>query len=199
MEQDPVKPRLIVASAALFEAKETLAVFESRGIPVTFIEVGVGAIRSAQITSRLADLVTGRPVLFLGSCGTSNSFHHPTLITGRTVHWAPADVRFGESYLIPGVEPQIELSPLSVNFLKECAVSCSASITSRVEKNPDVYENLELYSTASAWRHRTAQFWSVLGITNQLGPHAHADWKKHFRDVAHLTAKFVEEHLQLFV
>ena len=194
---DPTSPRFIVAAAALFEASATMKILTEAGVPFTFIEVGIGAIKSAHIAARTTELVRGRPILFLGSCGTSQ-FSECQLVTAKSVAWAPADVRHGESYLIPGIEPLITLDAIQANTMRICDISCSSSITSRAEKKPDIYENLELYSTASAWRSVAGMFWSILGVTNQLGPNAHAQWKKHHGDVAHMTATFLKTHLDLF-
>lgn len=184
--------RLIVAAAASFESEAALKILSAEGVPFTFIEVGIGAIKSAQIAARMRDLVRCRPVLFLGSCGASR-FSQCELITVDYVNWAPPDVRHGESYLIPGKEPPLKLNPLPVPSLRVGTVSCSSSITSRAERTDHVYENLELYSTAASWLPVASEFWSLLGITNELGPKAHAQWKKHHLEVAALTATFLRE------
>lgn len=184
--------RLIIAAAALFEAKEVLDVLSAKLVPVTFIEVGIGAIKSAQIAARTASLVAGRDVLFIGSCGTSNLFCKPSIISAASVQWEPPDVRHGESYLIPHAEPEIALDVLP-GKLAVGKISCSGSITLRAENSADIYENLELYSVASTWRPTVHRFWSILGVTNQLGPNAHQEWKKNFRDAAKLTADLVRD------
>lgn len=191
--------RLIVAAAAFFEARDVLEALAAHSRPVTFIEVGIGAIKSAQIAARTTALINNRPVLFIGSCGTSDEFRGPELISARSVTWAPADVRHGESYLIPFAEPEVALDPLTRSgLLNECIISCSASITSRKDPQSGIYENLELYGVASAWKCRTSNFRSILGVTNLLGPDAHLQWKANHKEVGRLTAVFVAEHLDLF-
>lgn len=190
--------RLIVAAAAAFEAEAALNVLCSNHVSFTFIEVGIGALKSAQVAARMRDLVLGRPVLFLGSCGASQ-FSQCELIAAACVSWAPADVRHGESYLIPDKEPPVVLSPLPVPSLRACEISCSSSITSRSEKSVHVYENLELYSTAMSWQPIATAFWGLLGVTNELGPQAHAQWKKYHTEVAELTSLFLNEHLDKFL
>lgn len=192
--------RLIIASAACFEVKELLNLLAVKRIPTTFIEVGIGSIKSAQVAARTTSLVAGRSVLFIGSCGSSEALSSDKLISGTTVVWAPPDVRHKESYLVPNAEPGIVLDPLPEGIsIRQEGISCSSSITLRSEKSAGVFENLELYSVASAWRSSCRNFWSMLGVTNQLGPNAHQEWKKNFRDVAQLTANFIDAHLEKFL
>lgn len=186
---------LIVSAAAFFEASAVIEVLSALGVRTTFLEVGIGAIRSAQIATALKSVVTNREVLFLGSCGTSNAFSSPHLVTASSAAWKPGDVRQGRGYLISDTHPLIQTTPIaSIDLMAQVEISCAASITLVVEEKPNVFENLEFYSVASSWHEITGRITSIFGVTNHLGPTAHAEWKSHFRKVAQDSADFISKH-----
>lgn len=185
--------RLILIAAARFEAAPTMSFLADLGIPYTFIEVGVGAVMAARVATSLRSLAVERDVLFLGSCGTSNFFQASTLVTPREVLWNPSDVRRRSGYLVTNAEPGISLTPIPA--LTVVTVSCSGSITLQKEDEPDIYENLELYSVAAALGGVCRRFSAVLGVTNELGPRAHEQWKAHFKNISDLTATHLKEHI----
>jgi hypothetical protein len=186
--------RIVVASAAKFEATPLLDKLIYRGISFTYIEVGIGAIRSAQISSSFRKVVQGRTILFVGSCGSSSNFTEPYLISPNAVKWNPIDVRQSRSYLVKNAEPKYLLSPHSElnQDGNTTEVSCSSSISLDFEPSPNVFENLELYSVCANWVQICARFYCTLGVTNQLGPNSHESWLKYHRDAAIKTAIFYD-------
>ncbi|MCX6119382.1 MAG: hypothetical protein NT027_17725 [Proteobacteria bacterium] len=187
--------RLVIASAAMFEAKATISLFEKKNIPFTYIEIGIGAIQASAMSKSLSPLVEGRHVLFLGSCGTSATFNSPYLVQAESVHWSPGDVRRGQGYLVPNAEPSIQLRSLSAQRIDSVEIVCSSSIALLSEDKPDIYENLELYSVARNWMPLAETMTAVLGVTNHIGPHAHSEWVKNFKDVAFQTSNYFEQLL----
>ena len=191
-----VSDRLIVASAASFESQLLLQALARLAADVTFIEVGVSSITSSGLASRLVDIIRGRDVLFVGSCGISSPFDHPKLFAINRVKWAPVDVRRGDSYLVNGSEPELVLNGRLdlIRGLEPGCASCSSSISLLHELKSDqvVLENLELYSAAKAWSYQAKSFTAILGTTNQIGPNAHSEWKKNFRLVAKMTANHID-------
>ena len=187
--------RLVVASAARFEAENLLQVLARQNRVVTFVEVGVGPIRSAAVSMSLRKIVAGRPVLFVGSCGASLFSGSPTLIAADSVEWRPVDVRAGDSYVVQNTETLKPLSPLNFDHnLPRVQVSCSGSITLKAELKENVFENLELYSVACSWLGVCQSFSAVLGVTNQLGPDAHLEWRQNFKIIGAQIANFFESN-----
>jgi hypothetical protein len=187
--------RLVIASAAMFEAKATISLFEKKDIPFTYIEVGVGAIQASAISKSFSSLVEGRHVLFLGSCGTSATFSAPYLVQAKSVHWNPGDVRRGHGYLVPNAEPSIHLRSINSHRIDSIDIACASSIALLTDNRPDIYENLELYSVARNWVPMAATMTAVLGVTNHIGPNAHSEWVKNFKDVSFQTSNYFEQLL----
>lgn len=199
MSSTSTASRLIIASAGRFEALSLLGELSQAGIAHTYIEVGVGAVRSALISKSLQAIARDRVVIFVGSCGQSKFFSKPYLVHPEKVNWAPSDVRSGRGYLVPGAEPTLSLSRIqTTETICRVEVSCAASITLHDDPKDHVFENLELYSVASAWQGVAKNFFAILGVTNQLGPDAHQQWKQHHGEVSRETADFVMRNLKFF-
>ncbi|MCX6127257.1 MAG: hypothetical protein NTV34_21250 [Proteobacteria bacterium] len=195
----PITERLVIAAAGGFEAEPLLAAMSALNFPFTFVEVGIGSTKASLIACALRGMVYNRTVLFIGSCGASREVTDAFLVCPSSVVWRPSDVRHGDSYLIPGAEPRIPLDrPSFLTQLPAVEVSCAGSITLRPEIIEEVYENLELYSVASAWAPIAKNLVGILGVTNQLGPQAHLQWQLNHRLVANLTASLVSQNLEEF-
>lgn len=189
--------RLVIASAAKFESDDVIARLADHGILATQIIVGIGLIDSAQIAARLRNLVYGRDVVFCCTGGILGRFAGVRLFQARSVRLRPVDLRLGQSYIVEGTEPSIELTSLSFS-LPPCNVSGSATI-SLVAENGDGQsadiETLELYSVAKAWGPCARTLTGVVASTNAVGPNAHMEWKNNFREAASKTANAVVENL----
>jgi hypothetical protein len=188
--------QLILAAAAQFEAIPTMAVLNRLKINYTFIEIGIGAVNAGIIAGRLSALIVDRDVIFIGSCGQSSPLQDPYLVECESVSWQPGDVRQNHAYLIPGVEPILSLNSWGeASSLPKASISCSGAISLVKETRPAIFENLELYSVARSWQSAARSFRAVLGVTNEMGPDSHNQWKKNFGRVTIMTAEWLHDYL----
>jgi hypothetical protein len=192
----------IILSAAKYEAQPTLDQLQENGIESAFISIGVGALNAAKNAATISDHCEGKHIIVIGTCGIFGDFSKPTLITTNNVHWQPTSVKTGEAYLIKGLHEQILLNKETQisRDLTPKATICGSAIS--LNEDPpsgfalnDAVENLELYSCIEEIHNKALTLDVVLGITNQVGPAAHAQWKSNHSALAEMTAKYISSSL----
>jgi hypothetical protein len=186
---------IVVASAAKFEVSALLQLLDSQEISYCYLEVGIGAIRSSKLAEAMKQLVIGRNVLFVGTCGSSEQARVGQVVTAGVCAWKPISVNLQASYLISGIEEPICLDPLSSDSLPVVEISCSSTITKINLKNSETcrFENIELYSVATCWRELAGKFFTLMGVTNLIGPDSHEQWLSNHRSMAEKTSKYILE------
>lgn len=149
-------------------------------------ELGVGPIRAAATTARLLALHTPKSVVLIGTAGTYRRDHGtPSVIVARKVGWGHTATLCGVGYVPlppdplwtdPGLRTVCDTSLADV--LTVGAITTDPTIARTWSEEWDV-ENMEAYGVALAAAQAGVPFLAVLGITNQVGPDAHAQWKTH--------------------
>jgi nucleoside phosphorylase len=187
--------RWLVLSAWSPELSELRRLLASKAKSSTVVEAcGVGLVEAA-MGAALA-IARERPdaVLFVGTAGRYKN-RLPGLALGdvvaaRELHLWSEDVTRGSAYF-PAPLP-ITLKTTSALRrravalgLPEADVACPLGITTHSPQNsgPDV-ENLEAFAVGRAAARQGLPFMAILGISNLVGPSAHAQWKKHARAAA---------------
>ena len=159
------------------------------------LPVGIGAIDAATGAAMAITRTAPRAVLFIGTAGSYGP--RPAIgdvaIAARIRLVSTAAVR-GQGYL-PKPMPAIEAS--STTLRRELLLSAGLSgegvdvaaplgITTAVrlaaliaKTTHTAVENLEVFGVARAATRARVPFGAILGITNRVGPKAHAEWMEH--------------------
>jgi hypothetical protein len=190
--------KFVLMSAARFEAEPTIKLFDHHGVDYDYHEVGIGSIKSAQASQRLN--LSGKHVIFIGSCGVFNEDLDVKLITSKKCFWSPPSTRSGQSHLIDGIEDSIEFyNPHKLSSeLDHYTVAASPSITvdeNLVPSQKKCVENLELYSLASKLCEAASTL-LVLGVTNKVHISGREEWAKNFKTISYMTADFFAKHIK---
>ncbi len=194
---------LLVVSAFKPEAKPTLELLTKNKVPFEYFQLGVGPIHAAKSEALLKKAARGRTVLYVGSCGSFYSFKDLHLVSVDSVYWMPPCLRTGIAKIPlilhkPIYFPNSEISLPKKAVLTSPSVSLVNAFAENVEKNlPSkelLVENMELYACAEALLEAKSLY-VILGVTNEVGPSGSKDWEKNFKEIAHMTASFVEGSL----
>jgi purine-nucleoside phosphorylase len=195
----PAPPVLIVAAfppelKALAAALRTRA--QDGGAPVARAAVGVGLVEAAAGAARTIALLEPRAVVLIGTAG-----RYPTAAGAppigavalvRRARLASATVAAEDAYL-PGLipaaadtDPRLRRELGRGQRLPSLDVACPLGITrgartaaALAAATGAALENLEAFAVARACDRAGVPFAAVLGITNDVGPRAHAQWQAH--------------------
>lgn len=188
----------VLVAAAKFELEPLENALQQRGYtPLTKL-AGIGALNAAKRARQVADFCRGRPVVFVGTCGTFGAFTKVHLVRAQEVIWMPTCERMGFSYTVKDTAPPITLPPPPqfCRSLPERRVICSPGV-SLIGKLPESWaaehhvENLELYSIIGEIAAQASSLAVILAVTNSIGPDAHSQWRHHFTAAAGATAEFI--------
>jgi nucleoside phosphorylase len=176
----------------------------ARAVGVGLVEAAIGA--TAAIAEEKPDAV-----IFVGTAG-SYPGRRPDLAQAgvvaarRLALWADS-VAAGDAYLPPALPTEQETTPalrrLAVSAgLLIADVACSLSITSRaalsrrIARTADCdVENLEAFAVARA--AAGLPFLAILGISNAVGPSAHAQWKRNAAPAAAAACRAALQVIEL--
>ena len=196
---------LVVLSAVDFEVRPLLDALAGSGRSVGALYTGIGALTAAANAREIANQSKGAHVVYIGTAGTFGEFKEPWLCTASRVCWLPSGERAGISYGIPaGQLPCESLTPDESLGLDAKTVLCSPSISLTRDFAPswrgmlepaECIENLELWSCLREIKEKARRIDIIFGITNQVGPDAHAQWKKWHPVAAEMTASHVARWL----
>lgn len=197
----------LIISAAEFEATPLMEKLGKNRISFAFVAAGVGALAAAANSNALARQACGKKVLFVGTAGTFGSFSAPFLCRPQRVFWLPACERLELGYGIPrGKIPFFKhekFSSLS-DSLPPFDIVCSPSISLKngfsqnlsIQFEPaKTAENLELFSCIDRIQYSAASVDVLLGITNEIGQNAHAQWQQWQNFAAEMIADHVVKQL----
>lgn len=193
---------LLVVAAARFEAEQSLAVLKTFDPSVEFFELGVGPLPAAKSEARLFERCRGKDVIYIGSCGSFYPFETLHLTTVDEVHWMPPCMRTGiasypeQFWQKPYKCPEAILPLLKKSVLTTPSISLvdhfAPNIVSKLPPIHSLTENMELYTVMDALL-QARSLHTILGVTNQVGPEGSKQWEKNFREIAKMTAEFLQQ------
>lgn len=203
--ESSIRKSVLVVAAVAFEVTPLIEKLNAQKVDHDFFAIGIGSLAAAKSSASLAALAVGRDVLFVGTCGSFSGFSKVELVTAKACHWLPVGERFGAAYAVSGtnVDFQLVKGPYTID-IKEKIVICSPSIALQpvlppqsvfASKISECVENLELYSILPEVLASAASLSVVLGVTNQIGPLAHGQWKENFPKAARLSADFIASQI----
>ncbi len=162
---------------------------------IAFVSVGIGAVDAAVGATRAIARFQPRLILFVGTAG---SYGATPPIGGvaiaRRLFLASTAVARAEAYLpAPAVVTATADSTLRRALLDGApagaiiadvattiAITRSASLARRLAAvTGATVENLEVFAVARAAHAAGIPFGAALGISNRVGPRAHAEWLRH--------------------
>lgn len=194
--------RILVISAAEFEAAPVLRQLAESNISSDYACCGIGSINAAKVSKYLGDLAKGRHVLFVGTCGSFFQAQLGEVVSASKVSWKPVCERFDLADSIEGIYPEVCLDPKKklVQGLRDVQVLCCPTI-SRVkhfELLPELaVENLEVYSVVHELLENAKSLDILLGISNQVGPEGRREWRENFELCSKMTAQVVRNSLRI--
>jgi nucleoside phosphorylase len=188
--------RWLVLSAWSPELSELRRLLGSKAKSSTKIEAcGVGLVEAA--TGAALAIAREQPdaVLFVGTAGRyKNRLPELTLgdaLAAHELHLWSEQVTRGRAYFPAPLPATLKTTPALLRRavalgLPAASVACPLGINThppRKAGSSDV-ENLEAFAVGRAAARQGLPFVAILGISNLVGPSAHAQWKKHARAAA---------------
>ena len=192
----------LIVSAVQFEVEPLLRSLEKEGFASDYYALGIGPLQAAYKARELEKLCSNKKVLYIGTCGSFANFDKPYLIQAKKTLWMPTGVRTGSSHALEKWNPPVSLKTNTALDLAEKTIltspelSLTDSICDKVLKDYPrevLCENMELYAVAEALKS-AKELNIILGVTNQVGPEGHEQWKTYFKEVSELTKNFVMSH-----
>jgi hypothetical protein len=194
---------LIIVSAAPFEAEATIKVCQGLGVHTTYLSCGIGPLKAAKAEQMIKEQVSGKTVLFLGSCGSFTAFKEIHLVQAYKTIWFTPCLQAGISWAIDGLYPPMDV-PSSLDLPKKVIATSSTISKEKAylrntetllpDPEKDLVENCELYSCIEGLK-AAAKLSVIMAVTNEIGPDARKQWRDNFRPAAELTAAYVGKHL----
>ena len=144
--------------------------------------LGVGMVRAAARMARLLEVHRPVRVVLVGTAGAYPVAGAPRIgdvVTASSVALGSGTAALGRGYVPLAPSP---IAAVPVVGLPAHAVLCCTAITSDVDLavalgTHATVEHMESYGAALACQDAGVPFGAVLGITNIVGPDAHAQWK----------------------
>jgi purine-nucleoside phosphorylase len=156
--------------------------------------VGVGAVDAAVGAARAIAQARARRVIFVGTAGTYDGTGTiGVAAVARHLRLVSTALLRGDGYrpapLVAEAQPTAALgaalrgrSPRLPAQTVACplAITRSAALARRIAAATGAdLENLEAFAVARAAAAAGAAFAAVLGVSNRVGPRAHAEWRAH--------------------
>jgi len=167
------------------EALLVAAVDEERG-PLPGVSVGVGPLRAALGAARALAARQPPAVVLVGTCGAYPG--GPPIgaqFVAGALGFADLGAAGGLGYTPlppPILHADAALSAVfrlpAASVLTLGAITSSATVAAALGASWSL-EHLEAYAVAAACAEHGVPFAAVLGVTNAVGPDAHAEWRAH--------------------
>lgn len=164
------------------------------------VDVGVGPLRAAVATARLLSQERPSAVIFLGTAGQlPGGPAVGSVIRAGRLGLGEAAAALGRGYVpMPLPVLQATAGPAPTEVHGEASVLTNAAITT----DPALIEayagweveHMETYGVALACAEAGVPFGAILGITNIVGPDAHAQWRAN-RDLLQVRVQAVARTL----
>lgn len=150
------------------------------------VPVGVGPLRAAHRAGMM--FATNRPdaVVLVGSCGSyTPEIGIGDVVCSQTNLWASGVDALGLGYTpipppaLPADAALIAASGLVVaRVVTVPTITTDLTLAAALTQLGEV-EHMEAYGVALAAAEAQIPFLAILGVSNQVGPGAHEDWKRH--------------------
>jgi nucleoside phosphorylase len=169
---------------------------DGRGRPVERAVVGIGPVEAAEGTARALAAREPSLVVLVGTAGIyPRATQRPAIgqvVVARAIHFVSLSAVRGLAYF-PGPMPRVAATSARFRRLLARAsgaplgdVACPAAITrsasaatALARSTGAALENLEAFAVARAAAAARRPFVAILGVANQVGPRAHAQWAAH--------------------
>lgn len=176
----------MAGSSVMISINENISVCGSLG----FLRTGVGTPRAAAAVAHALALGKSHgsfvdAVLFLATAGAySEQLHLGSAYLVSNVIWCDGDLLEKKSYL-PGLKSGTEklacdLAPFSgseFTAISTPGISLDIELSKKFAQHGEL-ENLELYGVALAAEAFGVPWGASLGVSNFVGPDAHAQWRE---------------------
>lgn len=183
-----------------------------RDADIVLIPVGIGAVDAAVGAARAIARLAPRQVLFVGTAG---SYSDTPAIGGvaiaRRLLLASTAVARGDGYLPKpmvaeaGADPRLRralrraagASAWLVDVATPLAITRTTGLARRILRETGAaVENLEAFAVARAAAAARIPFGAVLGISNRVGPRAHAEWRQHQERATAAASAVIDAYLK---
>ncbi len=192
-------PKKILLIGAIWEEISPFSIFDNPKIKFYTAVTGIGLVASAISTIRLLDKFQPDWVIFCGSAGSANIQTYPlesVFIPKQTVLTGPEILTHG-SYFPHAMPvqwdfytpqewisiPFREALPFSVTLGGTIGTTLAISQESHHQRqyveNGLAGEHLEIASIIAACTSYQIPCSAILGISNEIGPQAHQQWKQY--------------------
>jgi len=210
----PTAPVLIVSAFAPELAPLRASLIASDLSPDTFmcLPVGIGAVDAAAGAARALATATPRAIVFVGTAGrygarsdTSADMNVGGVVIARGLTLVSTAVLRGAGYL-PGpmvtamradaglgralarAARRASVTAPAADVATPLAITRSAALARQIAATTGAaVENLEAFAVARAAAAAGVPFGALLGISNRVGPRAHAEWLR-YKDIAAAAA-----------
>ena len=147
------------------------------------VALGVGVVPASIAMGRLLATQRPRGVVLVGTAGAYGDLPIGAVIAAKRVGLVSGTATLGRGY-VPLAPPPLEAdATLRARLgLPEADVATLVAITTDTELSAKIggswqVEHMEAYAIAAACAAAGVPFAVVLGITNRVGPAAHAEWR----------------------
>lgn len=140
--------------------------------------IGIGLVAAAASMGRILATVRPARVVLIGTAGSFGTLRVGAVVQGRRLGLGAVGVTLGLGYQ-PGAPPVlagIDLGLAGADVLTNLAVTTDPDLAARFGADWQI-EHMETYGAAWACHAAGVPFGVVLGVTNRVGPTAHAEWK----------------------
>ena len=173
---------------------------ERHGVPG--ISLGVGPVRAAARMASVLAMQRPSAVLLVGSCGVyGDRWPVGAVVRGGRLGFADTGATTGLGYvplpppsLFAGSHPALDELPIG-QILTVAAITSDPQAAALHARNWEL-EHMEAYGAALACQDAGVPFYVVLGVANQVGPAAHAQWKAHRVEAEQAACRIAERWLQ---
>ena len=143
------------------------------------VPLGVGVVPAGIATAAL--LARERPdgVIFVGTAGAYGDIPIGTVVTARTVGLVSGTATLGLGYVPlapPPLTTQLHADAPLVDVATLVAITTDVALAARIGVTWQI-EHMEAYGVAAACAAAGVPFGAVFGVTNRVGPDAHAEWR----------------------
>ena len=183
---------MYIVSAAEYETAPLLA--HLHGQDKTYFACGIGVFSAHAFALKHQELFVDQDILYVGSAGISKGFRGIELRRASSIHWLPTCQRQKMSYTIAKTPP-MRINPLPVfHPILKCETICSPNV-SLVPAEGTYMENIEAYAFFLPLLDKVRSINVILAITNEIGHHAHQQWRENYLQAAEILGERVAELL----
>jgi purine-nucleoside phosphorylase len=161
--------------------------------PLDGVAVGIGAVRAAHGAASALTDCRSAAVIMLGTVGSypGSGLSIGDIVTARHIHLSDATSALGLGYVPAPPAPltcderlRTATQLPSVDVVTTPAITTDPALATLLGTQGAV-EHLEAWSMAYAAARAGRPFVGIFGVTNVVGPDAHAQWLEHRAPVEH--------------